>query len=347
MKKRFAIVGCGAIGSRHAAVIDTEPRADIAAFCDIESGKLDKLRELYGTDIQVFTDYRRMLAESNADVISICTPHGIHASMAIEAAQAGKHILVEKPMALTTHDAEEMIRVAKANNVHLMVVKQNRYNVPIAQTKKALDSGKLGRIFMTQCNVLWNRHEGYYRDSNWRGRKSLEGGALFTQASHFIDLMIWWFGDVVSASANIGTKNHDIEIEDCGTAILQFSSGVIGGMNWTTCVYNKNYEGSITIIGEYGIIKIGGQYLNKIEYWDVRSMPLPEDIAFTDEPNLYGKYQGTSSNHPKVVEDVVAKLLNERHHVVEGDEGIRSIDAIEKIYAASKNGSVLIDRSNP
>lgn len=340
MKIKFAIAGCGAIGSRHAAVIDAEPRAEIAALCDIDSIKLEKLRDLYGYHIPVFTDYRSMLAESDASVVNICTPHGIHAAMAIEAARVGKHILVEKPMALTTRDAEEMIRVAKENSVHLMVVKQNRYNVPIALTKQALDSGKMGRIFMVQCDVLWNRHEGYYRDSNWRGRKELEGGALFTQASHFIDLMIWWFGDVVSASAEIDTKNHSIEIEDCGTSLMRFSSGVMGTMTWTTCVYNKNYEGSITIIGEYGTIKIGGQYLNKIEYWDVRSMPLPEDVAFIDEPNMYGKYQGTSSNHPKVVEDVVAKLLHERHHVVEGDEGFKSIDAIEKIYisAVSRGG---------
>lgn len=335
MKIRFAIVGCGAIGSRHAAVIDAEPRAEITALCDIDSTKLERLRELYGMEIAVFTDYRRMLAETDASVVNICTPHGLHATMAIEAADAGKHILVEKPMALTTRDAENMIHAAEKNNVHLMVVKQNRYNVPIALTKQALDSGKMGRIFMTQCDVLWNRHEGYYRDSNWRGRKDLEGGALFTQASHFIDLLIWWFGDVVSVNSDIMTKNHDIEIEDCGTALMRFSSGVMGTMNWTTCVYNKNYEGSITIIGENGTIKIGGQYLNKIEYWDVQSMPLPEDIAFIDEPNLYGKYQGTSSNHSRVVEDVVAKLLKERHNVVEGDEGFRSIDAIEKIYRSA------------
>jgi predicted dehydrogenase len=228
-----------------------------------------------------------------------------------------------------------MIEAAKENGIQLMVVKQNRFNVPIALTKMALDSGKMGRIFMVQSNILWNRHEGYYADSPWRGRKTLEGGALHTQASHFIDLMIWWFGDVVSAKSSIATKNHNIEIEDCGTALLQFDSGVMGSITWTTCVYNKNYEGSITIIGENGTIKIGGQYLNKIEFWDVRSLPLPEETAFVDKPNAYGKYLGTSSNHDKVIDSVVAELLNERHNVVEGDEGIRTIKAIDLIYSAA------------
>lgn len=335
MKIKFAIIGCGAIGSRHAAVLDAEPRAKITALCDVDSNKTDRLRSLYAMSIPAYTDYTRMLSETDADVVNICTPHGLHAEMAIAAARAGKHILVEKPMALTTRDAEEMINVAGECGVSLMVVKQNRYNVPIALTKQALDSGKMGRIFMAQCDVLWNRHDEYYRESNWRGSKILEGGALFTQTSHFIDLMTWWFGDVVSVKADVATKNHDIEIEDCGTALMRFSSGVMGTMTWTTCVYNKNYEGSITIIGEHGTIKIGGQYLNKIEFWDVRSMPLPEDVAFVDAPNLYGKYQGTSSNHSRVVSDVVAKLLHERHHVVEGDEGIKSIEAIEMIYASA------------
>jgi predicted dehydrogenase len=336
MTIKFAIVGCGAIGSRHAAVIDVEERGSITAFCDVDIEKARKLAETYNLDVHCCSDYQKLLAETNATVINICTPHGLHAEMAIQAAKAGKHILVEKPMALTVADANRMIKAAEENNVHLMVVKQNRFNVPIALTKKAIDSGNLGRIFMVKCDVLWNRHDGYYRDSNWRGRKDLEGGALYTQASHFIDLLNWWFGDVVEAEAHVSTKNHDIEIEDCGNALLKFETGVMGALTWTTCVYNKNYEGSITIIGEHGTIKIGGPYLNKIEYWDVRAFPLQDDIKFSDKPNAYGKYQGTSSNHDKVVNNVVAKLLDERHHVVEGDEGIMSIKAIEMIYNSAR-----------
>jgi predicted dehydrogenase len=264
--------------------------------------------------------------------------------MALAAAESGKHILVEKPMALTTRECELMIEAATRNQIRLMVVKQNRYNVPIALTKKALDSGKLGHVFMAQCSVLWNRHQGYYQESNWRGKKALEGGALYTQVSHFLDLMIWWFGDVVEASTKLATRNHDIEIEDCGTAHVKFASGVMGTMVWTTCVYNKNYEGSITIIAEKGIIKIGGQYLNKIEHWDVFAYPLPEDVQFVDKPNAYGKYQGTSSNHDKVMTDVIGDLLRERHSVVEGDEGMRTIQAIELIY---QNASLFRSSSSP
>ena len=256
--------------------------------------------------------------------------------MAIQAAGAGRHVLVEKPMALTTRDAHEMIAAAEQNGVRLMVVKQNRFNVPIALAHRALQEGRLGRVFMVQVNVLWNRMDSYYSDSQWRGRAALEGGALYTQVSHFLDLLIWWFGDVVDASGVLATRNHPIEIEDCGTAQLRFDSGVLGSLVWTTCVYNRNYEGSITIVGEHGTIKIGGQYLNKIEHWDVRSYPLPDNVVFLDRPNNYGKYQGTSSNHDQVIANVVGRLLNERSQVVEGDEGLKTIEAIELIYRNSQ-----------
>jgi UDP-N-acetyl-2-amino-2-deoxyglucuronate dehydrogenase len=329
---KFAIVGCGNIGSRHLAVVNAQQNAKISALCDIDSVKGKSLASLYG-EIPFFSSFNEMIEKTDADVINICTPHGLHAPMAIKAADHGKHVLVEKPMALTSSEADDMIAAGERNNVRIMVVKQNRYNVPIALTKNALNSGKLGKIYMVLCNVLWNRHDGYYGDSNWRGRKALEGGALYTQVSHFLDLMIWYFGDVIQASSQIATRSHNIEIEDNGNSRLVFQSGVMGSLVWSTSVYNKNYEGSITILGENGTIKIGGQYLNKIDFWDVQSMPLPEDIVFVDKPNSYGKYQGTSSNHDKVINEVVTDLLYERHNTVEGDEGIKTIRAIEMIYA--------------
>ena len=345
---KFAIVGCGNIGKRHLAVIDAEERAQITEICDIKPEVVEHFGELYGISRR-FEDYNSMLESSEADIISICTPHGLHAEMAIAAARKKKHVLVEKPMALNVADCQRMIKVAEEEGVDLMVVKQNRYNKPIALTKQAIQEGKLGRIYMVECNVLWNRHEGYYTESNWRGTNKLEGGALHTQVCHFLDLLIWWFGDVSWANTFLKTQKQPIEIEDCGIAQLEFDSGVMGSLVWTTCVYNKNYEGSITIIGEKGTIKVGGRYLNKIDFWDVQSHPLPENITFDDKPNAYGKYQGTSSNHDKVVTNVVAKLLNERHDVVQGDEGMKTIDAIEKIYtslaeaelaSASKSASV-------
>jgi len=258
--------------------------------------------------------------------------------MSIAASQRGVHALVEKPMALTVADARAMIEAANVAHRRVFVVKQNRYNAPIRLVSDAIRAGVLGKLYMVQCNVLWNRPQEYYSGSNWRGRKALEGGALYTQVSHFIDLLLWWFGDLAFAETRLETKCHDIEIEDCGSATLRFSSGVLGSLVWTTCVYNKNYEGSITIIGEHGTIKIGGGYLNRIEFWDVRSYPLPEGVVFEDKPNEYGRYQGTSSNHDRVVADVVATLLRERRDVVEGDEGLKTVDAIERIYAGARRG---------
>ena len=334
---KFAVVGVGNIGKRHLAVVDAEARTEISAICDIEPDVVKHFSELYEIP-NAYTDFDEMLENTDADIISICTPHGLHAEMSIKAAEAGKHILVEKPMALTVKDCHRMIAAAEANGVDLMVVKQNRYNKPIALTKEAVELGKLGKIYMVTCHVLWNRHEGYYRESNWRGKKSLEGGALYTQVSHFIDLMIWWFGDVVRTETELKTFKQPIEIEDSGISYIEFESGVMGSLVWTTCVYNKNYEGSITIVGENGTIKIGGRYLNQIDFWDVQSHPLPYGITFDDKPNAYGKYQGTSSNHDKVVSNVVAKLLNERYDVVQGDEGIKTIEAIEMIYEQARVG---------
>lgn len=328
---KFAVVGVGNIGRRHLAVIDADERSQLVAICDTDESICKEQSALYG-DVAWYTDFSEMLAATDADVISICTPHGLHKEMAMDVAKAGKHSLVEKPMALSAQDSEEMIKCAEEHGTKLFVVKQNRYNTPIALTKDAILSGKLGKIFMVQCNVLWNRHQGYYNDSDWRGSKDMEGGALYTQVSHFIDLLIWWFGDITEARTLIDTLNHEIEIEDCGVSALRFKTGVIGSLMWTTCVYNKNYEGSITVIGEKGTIKVGGRYLNTIEFWDVQSYPLPEGLVFEDQPNNYGKYQGTSSNHDKVVNDISRKLLNERRDVVEGDEGIKSIEAIELIY---------------
>lgn len=330
---KFAIVGCGSIGKRHIAIIDAEERAQVVAICDVNPDTAREQAMLYD-GLPVFTNYSQMLTEVDADIISIATPHALHADMAIEALEAGFDVLVEKPMALTVADCQRMNDAAKRTGKRLWVVKQNRHNVPVRLAKDVIDKGMLGKIFMVKCDILWNRYQGYYDDSPWRGDKSQEGGALFTQASHFIDLLIWWCGDVVSAKGHAETQNHNIETEDSGVAILNFASGTIGSLVWTTCVYNKNFEGSITIIGERGTIKIGGKYLNKIEFWDVEGYPLPEGIDFSDKPNAYGKYQGTSSNHDKVIKALISHLHHEGNETVDGFEGMKSIAAIEYIYEA-------------
>jgi len=330
-KLKFAVVGCGHIGTRHVSVICNEEAAQLTAVCDIDTEKMQR-DDISKNGVATYTDYDRMLREADFDIICICTPHGLHAQMSKEAALAKKHILVEKPMGLSVSESEEMIRTAEENEVRLFVVKQNRFNDPIKITQKALAEGRLGKIFMVQCNVMWNRNQAYYQQSPWRGKKRSEGGALHTQVSHFLDLLVWWFGEIEEAKTVMDTLNHDIEIEDAGVSALRFESGVIGSLLWTTCVYNVNYEGSITIIGERGTIKIGGKYLNEIEFWDVQSYPLPTDLEFNDKPNEYGSYQGSSSNHDKLIHDLVPQIIQDRKGVVEGEEGLKSIRAIEKIY---------------
>jgi predicted dehydrogenase len=330
-KIKFAIVGCGSIGKRHIAVLDADPEAEIIAICDSDENKCKELSSLYN-GLTYYTSYKDMLNSVKCDVVNVVTPHHMHADMSIEALNKGFNVLVEKPMALTEVDCKRMNETAIKSGKKLWVVKQNRFNVPIRLAKDLIDSNRLGKIFIVKCDVLWNRYQGYYDDSSWRGVKECEGGSLYTQASHFIDLLVWWFGDVVSAKTNIETQNHQIETEDTGLSVVKFSNDALGSIIWTTCVYNKNYEGSITIIGEKGTIKIGGQYLNKIEYWEVEGYPLPEGIDFSDKPNAYGKYQGTSSNHDKVISSIISQLKGRAYETVDGFEGIRSIKAIELIY---------------
>ncbi len=327
----MAIVGCGSIGKRHAAVIDAEENAEFVAACDLQEERLEELKEHY-PNIKTYTSFDEMLRQNGLDIVVIATPHHMHEAMTIKACEHKMNVLVEKPMALTSESCERMNQAAERNKVNLWVVKQNRFNIPVKITKDAMDKGMLGRIFMVKCDILWNRYPGYYNESDWRGRKDKEGGALYTLGSHFIDLLLMWFGDLKSAKGYMALRNHDIEIEDLGMATVEFKNGIIGQLNWTTCVYNKNYEGSITIIGENGTVKIGGKYLNRIEYWDVNGYPLQEGVEYVDKPNLYGKYQGTSSNHDKVIGALCHKMKEDQYEIVDGIEGKRTIDATELIY---------------
>lgn len=331
MKIKFAIIGCGSIGKRHMAVLDANADTEVVGLCDLDEAKVKALSDLYG-GIPYFTDVETLLNEAKPDVVSIATPHKLHAPQAITCLNAGKHVLVEKPMALSSAEALEMIAAAEKNNKKLWVVKQNRFNVPVAITNEAIKTNKLGKIYLVKCDVLWNRNKEYYVNSAWRGQKEEEGGALFTQVSHFIDLLYWWLGDIDKASSFTSTMLHDIDIEDNGVANLKFESGTLASITWTTCVFNKNYEGSILIVGEKGTIKIGGTYLNKIEFWDVENHPLDENIEFNDLPNNYGKYQGTSSNHDKVIASLVQEIRFGNVKNVEGYEGIKSVELIERIY---------------
>lgn len=342
-KIRFAVVGCGNIGMRHLAALSVEPEAILVAACDNDKKKLKAAQTLYG--ISVYNDYKKLLKDPNVEVVNICTPSHLHASMAIAAAKAGKHALVEKPMALTVADCEKMIAASHKHGTVLSVVKQNRHNIPVELLKKAIDDGVLGKIHTVKCDVLWNRNDEYYSSSDWRGKKRLEGGSLHTQVSHFVDLLLWLFGDIKAAKTYTALRSHTkIDIEDCGTASLHFNNGIIGNLFWTTCVYNKNYEGSILVIAENGTVKIGGQYLNKIEFWDVKSYPLPNGIA-TEEASVYERGNAAArSNHWKVFRDLIAKLNKKKNQVVTAEEGMATVAAIEKIYASAGRRPVVHSR---
>ena len=329
-KIKFALIGCGRIGVRHAEQIATF--GELAAVCDIISERAEVLSKRF--DCRRFDSTSEMLAQmkGGVDVISICTPNGLHASQTINCLNAGFHVLCEKPMALNSVDAGDMISAAEKNNKRLFVVKQNRFNPPVVVVKKMLDSGKMGKIFSVQLNCFWNRNNDYYLDS-WKGTLGLDGGTLFTQFSHFIDLLYWFFGDVDGVEAYGSNFNHQgiIEFEDSGVVIMKFRSGVIGTVNYTVNAYEKNMEGSLTIFAQNGTIKIGGQYLNEIEYQDLGFEEI-KDLPVGNKPNNYGDYKGSMSNHDLLYKNLIDVLLGKDSISANMFEGLKTVEIIEKIY---------------
>jgi predicted dehydrogenase len=333
MKKlKFAIVGCGRISERHAEQIAR--LAKVEAVCDMNFMKAEKLGAKYNSRIYTNID-EMVLKERSVDVISICTPNGLHAEHAIKSFRNGFHVLCEKPMSTNVYDCGEMIKEAERANKRLFIVKQNRYNPPVQAVKEALDEGKLGKIFSIQLNCFWNRNTEYYTNSDWKGTKTLDGGTLFTQFSHFIDLLYWFFGDVKTVKAFTGNYMHNgiIEFEDTGVALLEFFNGIIGTVNFTVNSYLKNMEGSLTIFGENGTVKIGGQYLNELEYQNIKDFRI-SNLPSGNPPNNYGQYTGSMSNHNKVYENVIDVLLNKGKIATNGYEGLKTVEIIDKIYSA-------------
>ncbi|MEN9948192.1 MAG: hypothetical protein RL106_1015 [Bacteroidota bacterium] len=330
---KIGLVGLGNIGKRHLSLLNQIPEFQLVALCDLNAQTLGSFNE--PNSFEDYTDFLKYCKGVEADIIVIATPHFEHAHQSIEALKMGFHVLVEKPMALSSSDAKAMIEASKINNRKLWVVKQNRFNAPVSKVNELITSGVLGKIFHLQCQVIWNRHAPYYSNSNWRGNNEREGGALFTHASHFIDLMTWWAGNVVSAKGMVKRFIQPIESEDLGSCVMEFESGALGGLTWTTLSHNINQEGSITILAENGTIKIGGLYLNQFDYWNVKGITCPTmDELSQDLPNDYGQYQGSSSNHHFVYHSIAQELLEGKGWAVDGQEGLKSIVAIEKIYQA-------------
>jgi predicted dehydrogenase len=331
MKLSFAIIGCGRIASRHAEQISKV--GTLAAVCDIVIENAVELAERYNAN--PYLSIEDLLAnEPGVDVVSICTPNGLHAHHSILSLKAHKHVLCEKPLCLSAGDAKKMLLAAQNSGMHLYVVKQNRYNPPVEAVKKLLMEDRLGKIFSFQINCFWNRPHQYY-DNSWKGTKSLDGGTLYTQFSHFIDLMFWLLGDVKHVNAIIKNYEHPtIEIEDSGVVMIETFGGAIGTLNYTVNSYNKNMEGSFTLFGEYGTVKIGGQYLNELEYQSIKGDPIPE-LPAGKVANSYGYYQGSMSNHDKVYENLIKAIKDPSHEFASALEGMKTVEIIEKIYAAA------------
>ena len=326
---KFAIIGCGRIAQRHAEHI--QKVGQLLATCDIDIDRAMSLAQ--ESQARFFASPEDLFAAKLAiDVVAICSPNGLHAKHSIQALKAGYHVLCEKPIGLSVAECGEMIQTAEKMNRRLFAIKQNRFNPPVAAVKQIIDEGKLGKIFNIQLSCFWNRNEAYYANS-WKGTKDLDGGTLFTQFSHFIDLLYWMNGDVIEAKAFTGNFTHEgiIEFEDTGVVVLKFDNGAIGSVNYTVNSYGKNMEGSLTIFGEKGTVKIGGQYLNELEYQNIEGYVI-ENLPKGNTANNYGTYFGSMSNHDKVYENVVDVLLNGASINTNAFEALKTVEIIQKIY---------------
>jgi UDP-N-acetyl-2-amino-2-deoxyglucuronate dehydrogenase len=332
IKRKFAVIGCGHIGKRHAEMIVRNEEAELVALIDVKPQSELGIDQYNVPFFHSLDDF--LTSGIEADVINIASPNGFHAEHAMKALEARKHIVVEKPMALTRQDAEKVI--FKALQVHRQVfaVMQNRYSPPSVWIKELIESGILGKIFMVQLNCYWNRDERYYKPESWHGKKDLDGGTLFTQFSHFIDIMYWLFGDVENIQGKFNDFNHQhlTDFEDSGFISFDFVNGGMGALNYSTSIWNQNLESSMTIIAENGAVKIGGQYMDKVEVCNVKGYQMPE-LAPTNPGNDYGAYKGSAANHHYVIDNVVDVLNGRAAITTNALEGLKVVDIIERIYS--------------
>ncbi len=327
---KFAIIGCGRIAERHAEHINNQ--GIISAVCDTNNEKAKDFGDKFNANVYNSID-DLLIKESEVDVVTICTPNSLHAEHTIKALKTGFHVLCEKPMAINVHDCGRMINEAERNNRRLFIVKQNRFNPPVVAVKQCIDEGRLGKIYSVQLSCFWNRNDNYYLNSDWKGSSNMDGGTLYTQFSHFIDLLFWLFGDINEVHAFISNYHHQdiIEIEDTGAICVSFYNGMIGTINYTVNSYSRNLEGSLTIFGEKGTVKIGGKYLNELEYQDIDGYKIG-NLAPGNPANLYGDYVGSMSNHDKVYENLIEVLTNSGVISTNGFEGLKTVEIIDKIY---------------
>lgn len=319
-KIRFGLIGCGAVAAKHIEAIGRLKNSAILAVADKDRCRAQEAANRVSADM--YLDYRFILERPDIDAVIIATPSGLHAKMTLESLDAGKHVLVEKPMAMTVEDADLMIEMSCSKKKALGVVYHNRFNRASQILKTAVESGKLGSLIWGSASVRWYRPQKYYSESGWRGTEAMDGGVLMNQAIHHIDLLLWLMGDVDELSGFRATLGHDIEAEDTAVASLRFRSGALGSIDATTCAYPENLEETLTIIGTQGSVVMGGKKLDSFRFWNVPSVPMTPVLE--DRPNWYGHYE--------VLRDFTESLLHGRAPSIDGTEGRKSLALVRWIY---------------
>jgi predicted dehydrogenase len=328
---RFAVIGLGHIGKRHVEMISRHSDAVLVSLCDNDPGIQNGN---YVHQVPVYAELDKLLMDGpEFDVLAIATPNGSHASIALKALAAGKHVIIEKPMALNSEDALNIINQAEKLNKKVFCVMQNRYSPPSQWIKSLMDDHILGGIYLVQINCYWNRDERYYTGKNWRGDLMQDGGTLFTQFSHFIDMMYWLFGDITNIQSKFNDFNHKnlSAFEDSGLIQFDFLSGGMGSISYSTSVWDSNMESSITVIGEKGSLKIGGQYMNEIEFCHIENYTMPV-LEKSSPANDYGAYKGSAANHHFVYQNVLDVLKNDMKIDTNAKDGLKVVEIIERIY---------------
>ena len=330
-KIKFAVIGCGHIGKRHAEMILGNDEAELVALCDSNEKSLLGI-EKYNVDF--FNSLEELLAANlEIDVINICTPNGLHSEQSSLVLDEGMHVVVEKPIGLSKAKCEDVIYKALRNHKQVFAVMQNRYSPPSVWIKDLIEKKILGDIFMVQLNCYWNRDSRYYKKGGWKGTHDLDGGTLYTQFSHFIDIMYWLFGDIENIQGKFKdfTHKNSTDFEDSGFVSFDFIDGGMGSLNYSTAVANQNLESSITIIGEKGSVKIGGQYMNEVEVCNINGYEMPI-LEEANPPNDYGPYKGSAANHHFIIENVIDTLKGRTTATTNALEGLKVVDIIERIY---------------
>jgi UDP-N-acetyl-2-amino-2-deoxyglucuronate dehydrogenase len=333
-KIRIALIGCGRIASNHfSAIEEHSDRVELVDVCDINEFALAEA--VARTQVQGHRSLTDLLSSTTADLVILTTPSGLHSEQTIQIARAGLNVMTEKPMATRWHDGLQMVKACDAANVHLFVVHQNRRNSTLQMLKNAIDQGRFGKIYSVALNVFWTRPQSYYDSADWRGTWEFDGGALMNQSSHYIDLLHWLIGPVQSVMAETGTLGRNIEVEDSGVAAIRWRSGALGTLNVTMLTYPKNMEGSITIMGETGTVRIGGVAVNEIQTWEF-SDTRPEDAKVRSS-----SYETTSVyglGHPLYYDNVIKTLCGEARPETDGREGLVTLELLIAMYLSSRDG---------